>query len=87
MALKILWTIVGIVNRKLEVPIWNLKLEGKWLKTNSYLRSVRQDRDSDTGGTDILDRVYLSVLALCDWLLFSTLNDVPFWFFWGNGGF
>ena len=28
MALKILWTIVGIVNRKLEVPIWHLKLEG-----------------------------------------------------------
>ena len=26
--LKILWTIVGIVNRKLEVPIWYLKLEG-----------------------------------------------------------
>ena len=27
-ALKILWTIVGIVNRKLEVSIWNIKLEG-----------------------------------------------------------
>ena len=27
--LKILWTIVGIVNRKLEVPIWHLKLEGE----------------------------------------------------------
>ena len=26
--LKILQPIVGIVNRKLEVPIWNLKLEG-----------------------------------------------------------
>ena len=28
-ALKILWIIVGIVNRKLEVPIWNFKLEGE----------------------------------------------------------
>ena len=28
-ALKILWTIVGIVNRKLEVPIWHLKVEGE----------------------------------------------------------
>ena len=26
--LKILWTIVGIINSKLEVPIWHLKLEG-----------------------------------------------------------
>lgn len=27
-ALKILYPIVGIINRKLEVPIWNFKLEG-----------------------------------------------------------
>ena len=26
--LKSLWTIVGIVNRKLEATVWNLKLEG-----------------------------------------------------------
>ena len=27
--LKSLWTIVGIVNRKLEATIWNFKLEGE----------------------------------------------------------
>ena len=80
MALKILWTIVGIVNRKLEVPIWHLKLEGgKMAKKLIHICEV-------CGKTEILTPEeafnegwdYPPRMGDFGIVLFSTLNDAPF---------